>query len=108
MRSPHSGFLAGVLGWGCFFRADTVIPLGPFGVNTGLTGLALRVAALPVLGVFVCVGIGFHRSGVWKICFWCSPIVCQAFAGEDWFQCVLVLSGVGGVAVPRLTWALWG
>ena len=68
MRSPHSGLLAGVLGWGCLYRADT----GPFGVNTG-------VAALPVLGVFVCVGIGFCQSRVWQIRFWCSPIVCRAF-----------------------------
>ena len=53
MRSPHSGLLAGVLGWGCLYRADMVIPLGAFGVGTGVAGLALGVAALPVLGVFV-------------------------------------------------------
>ena len=61
MRSPQSGLLAGVL---VFFL--------PFGVGTG-------VAALPVMGVFVCVGIGLHQSRVWQISFWCSPIVCRAF-----------------------------
>ena len=58
MRSPHSGLLAGVLSWGggggCLYRADTVIPLGAFGLGTGVVGLALGVAALPVLGG-VCV-----------------------------------------------------
>ena len=52
MRSPHSG-LAGVLGWGCLYREDTVIPLGAFGVGTGVAGLTLEVAALPVLEAFV-------------------------------------------------------
>ena len=28
MRSPHSGVLAGVLGWGCLYRVDSVTPLG--------------------------------------------------------------------------------
>ena len=56
-----------------------MIPLGAFGVGTGVAGLALEVAALPVQGVFVCMGIGFRWSRVWQISFWCSPIVCQAF-----------------------------
>ena len=80
MRFPHSG-LTGVLDWGCLYRADMVIPLGTFGVGTGVAGLALGVAALPVLGVFVCVGIDFHQSRVWQISFLCSPIICRAF---DW------------------------
>ena len=79
MRSPHSGLHAGVLSWECLYRADTVILLGAFGVGTGVVGLALRVTAVPVLGMFVCVGIGFRRSRVWQISFWCSPIVRQAF-----------------------------
>ena len=33
------------------------IPLGAFEVGTGVTGLALGVAAPPVLGVFGCVGL---------------------------------------------------
>ena len=41
MRSPHSGLLAGVLGWGCLYRADMVILLGAFGVGTRVAGLAL-------------------------------------------------------------------
>ena len=36
MRSTYSGFLAGLSSWGCLCRADTVIPLGAFGVGTGL------------------------------------------------------------------------
>ena len=54
MRSSDSGLLAGVLGWGYLYRADTVIPLGAFGMGTGMAGLALGVAALPVMGVSVC------------------------------------------------------
>ena len=69
MRSPHSGLLAGVL---FFSRSDMMMPLGPFGV-------ALGVAALPVMGVFVCVGIGLHQSRVWQISFWYPPIICWAF-----------------------------
>ena len=49
MRSPHCGVLDGVLGWGCFYRADTVILLGAFGVGTGVAELVLGVAALLVL-----------------------------------------------------------
>ena len=102
MRSPNSGLLDSVLGWGCLYRADTVIPLGAFGLGTG-------VAALPVLGVFVCVGIGFRQS---RVCvaakFWCSPIICRAFGWWDWFQSAFALFGVGGVAVLWLAWALWG
>ena len=52
---------------------------GAFVVDTGVAGLALGVAALPMLGIFVCVGIGFHRSRVWQISSWCSSIVCQVF-----------------------------
>ena len=46
MSSPHSCLLASVLDWGCLYRADTVIPLGAFGVGNGVAGLALGVAAL--------------------------------------------------------------
>ena len=108
MRSPHSGLLAGVLDSGCLYKADRLIPLRAFGVGNGVTGLALGVAALPVLGVFVCVGIGFHQSRVWQISFWCSPIVCRAFG---WWELVAVwvcAFGVGGVTVPWFAWALWG
>ena len=35
MRSRHSGLLAGVLGWGCSYRAEMVIPLGAFGIRFG-------------------------------------------------------------------------
>ena len=80
MRSPHSGLLVGVLGWGCLYRADAVIHLGVFGVGTEVAGLVLGGgAALPVLGVFLCAGIGFHRSRVSQMSFWYSPILCQAF-----------------------------
>ena len=41
-----------------------VMPLGTFGVGTEVTRLALGVAALPVLGVSVCLGIDFHQSRV--------------------------------------------
>ena len=95
MRSPHSGLLAGVLGWGCLYGTDRVIPLGAFVVGTGVAGLALGVAAMPVLGVFLCVGIGFRRSRVWQISFWCSPIVCQAFV---WW---------GLVSVCACVWVAW-
>ena len=66
--------------------------------------------ALPVLGVFVCVGIGFRHSRVWRISFWCSPIGCRAFGwwGLVSVQCAFALLGVGGVAVLWLAWALWG
>ena len=77
MRSPHSGLLTGVL---FFSRSDMMMPLGPFGG-------ALGVAALPVMGVFVCVRIGLHQSKVWQISFWCSPIVCRAFG---WWGLVAV------------------
>ena len=106
MRSPHSGLLAGMLDWGCLDRADMVVPFGAFGVGTGVAGVALGVAVLPVLGVFVCMGIGFHQSRVWQISLWCSPIVCQAF---DWWILVSVCVctfGVGGVAVLWFAWAL--
>ena len=105
----HSGLLAGVLGWGCLYRADTVIPLGAFGGGHwgGRAGFGGGCTAC-VGRVFVSVGIGFHRSTVWQISFWCSIIVCQAFGWGDWFQCALSLFGVGGVAVPWLAWALWG
>ena len=53
-----------------------MIPLRAFLVGTKV---ALGVAALPVLVVFVRVGIGFRQSRVWQISFWCSPIVCPAF-----------------------------
>ena len=102
-------------GLGCLYRADMVIPLGAFGVSTGVgtrvARLALGVAAPPVLRVFVCVGIGFHQSRVWRISFWCSPIVCRAFG---WWRlvsvcvCAFGVGDVGGVAVPWLAWALWG
>ena len=85
-----------------------VMPLGAFRVGTGVAGLALGVAARPVLGVFVSVGIGFHQSRVWQVSFWCSPDVCWAF---DWWGLVsecLCAFGVGGVAVLWLAWALWG
>ena len=75
MWSPHSGLLASVLSFFCFFF--------PFGVGTG-------VAALPVMGVFVCVGIGLHQSRVWQISLWCSPIVCRAFG---WWGLISVPGG---------------
>ena len=108
MRSPHSGLLAGVLGWGCLYRADMVIPLGAFAVGTGVVWLALGVAALPVLGVFGCVEIGFRRSRVWQISFWCSPIVCRAFGWWGLVSVCVCAFGVGGVAVLWLAWAIWG
>ena len=58
MRSPHSGFPAGVLGWGCLCRAD---------------------------GVFVCAGIDFRQSRFWHISFCCSTIVCRDFS---WWRLV--------------------
>ena len=90
------------------YRADTVTPLGAFGVGAGVAGLALGVAALPVPGVFVYVRISFPRSRVWQISFLFSLIVRQALAGRDWFQCAFALFGMGGVAVLWLAWALWG
>ena len=69
-------------------------PLGAFGVSTEVAGLALEVAALPVLGVSTCAGIGFHWSRVWQISFWCSPIVCQFFGWLGPIQCALALFGV--------------
>ena len=53
-----------------------MIPLGDTEVGIGVAGLTLGVAALAVLGLFVCAGISFHRSRAWKISFWCSPTVC--------------------------------
>ena len=98
MRLPHTSFVAVVLGCGgtC---TDTVMPLGAFGVGTGVAGLALSVAALPVLGVFVyvCVGIGFRMSKFWQISFWCSPIVCGLWLVEICFGVRWNFSG----------WALW-
>ena len=72
-----------------------------------VAGLALGVAALPVQGVFVCVGIGFRQSRVWLISFWFSPIVCQAFAWWGLVSVSVCAFGVGDVAVPWLAWALW-
>ena len=92
MRSPHSGLLAGVLDWGCLYRVDMVIPLGAFGVDTGLAGLTLGVAALPVLGVFVSMGICFSQSRMWQISFWCHPLFVGLLASGDWFQCAFALS----------------
>ena len=88
MRSLHSGLLAGVLGWGSLYRADTVIPLGAFEV---VTGVALGVAALPVLRG---VGIGFHRSKDWQTSFWCSPR--------------LLVGGIGfSVRLRFSLWVVW-
>ena len=55
----HSGLLASVLGWGYLYRADMVILLGAFrmGICIGVAGLALGVAALPVLG-----GVCVHKD----------------------------------------------
>ena len=44
------------------YGADKVIPLGTFGVGTGVAGLALEVAALPVLGD-VCVCRDWFSTG---------------------------------------------
>ena len=104
----HSGLLAGVLGWGDVQGryGDTFggIRGGHWGGRAGFGGGCIACVGR----VFVCVGIGFHRSTVWQISFWCSIIVCQAFGWGDWFQCALSLFGVGGVAVRWLAWALWG
>ena len=94
MRSSHSGFLAGVLGWGMLVQgrySDTLA--GIRGRHWG-GQVGFGVAALPVLlggGIFVCVGIDFRLSRFWQIGFWCSSIVCQAFG---WWSLV---SG----------WAVW-
>ena len=69
-----------------------MMPLGPFGV-------ALGVAALPVMGLFVCVGIGLHQSRVWQITFGVHPLFVGLLAGGDWFQCTFALFGVDAVAV---------
>ena len=61
------------------------------------TRLALGVAALPVLGVIVCVEIGFCQSRVWQISFWCSPTVCQAFGRWGLVSVCICAFGVGGV-----------
>ena len=106
MRSPHSGLLAGVLGWGCLYRADRGIPLGAFGVGTGVAGLALGVAALPVLG------------GVFVRGDWFPPVKGLADKFLVFTHCLSGFSLVGigfsvrlrmgGVAAPWLAWALWG
>ena len=107
MRSPHSALLAGAgvaVFFCCFF---------PFGVGTG-------VAALPVVGVFVCVVIGLHQSRVWQIRFWCSPIVCRAFGWWGlisvhicafwcgWFGCSMVGLGSLGFLLGLLCLVLFG
>ena len=86
MGSPHSGLLANVLVWGCLYREDLVVPLGAFGVGTGVAGLALGVAALPVLGVCVCV-----RGD------WFPPVKCVAGKFMVFTHCLsgLWLVGIG-------------
>ena len=84
-----------------------VMLLGAIGVGTGVAGLAFGVAAVAVLGVFVCVAIDFHQPRVWQISFWCSPIVCRALGWWGLVSVCVCAFGVGGVAVPRLAWALW-
>ena len=87
-----------------------MMPLGPFGVVLGMV-------ALPVMGVFVYVGIGFHAPPVKSVAdkflvfthclsgFWLVGIgsvrICAFWCG--WCGC-----SVGGVAVLWLAWALWG
>ena len=108
MRSSHSDLPADVLGWGCLYRADAVVPLGAFGVDIGVARLALGVAALPVLG-----GGGVCVHGDWflpvkSLADMFHPLFVGLFASSEWFQQMLVLFSVGGVAVPWLAWALWG
>ena len=78
-----------------------MIPLGAFGMGTGVARLALGVAALSVLEVFVCVCGGGD---------WFPPVMSVAdkflvfthcfvglLAGGDWFQCAFALS----------VWVVW-
>ena len=105
MRPPHSGLLAGVLGWGCVYRADMVILLGAFGMGTGVAGLAWRWLH--------CLCWGGGGGGVCVRGDWLPPVkrladkfadvhplFVRLLAGGDWFQCALALFSVGGVAVP--------
>ena len=72
---------------------------GGIWVGTGVAGLALGVAALPVLGegVFVCVGIGFRRSRVWQI-----SLVFTLCVSGFW------LVGIGfSVRLHFLVWEVW-
>ena len=71
--------------------------------------LPFGVAALPVMGVFVCVVIGLHQSRVYQISFGVHPLFVGLLAGGDWFQYTFfAFFGVGGVAVLWLAWILWG
>ena len=54
MMSPHSGLLAGVLGWGCLYRAEMVIPLWAFGMGTGVTRIGFGGGCTACAGECLC------------------------------------------------------
>ena len=102
MGSPHQWSSCRCAGLGCLYRADTVIPLRAFGVDTGVALHCLCWGCLCAWGlVSASQECGRYVSGV-------HPLFVGLLAGGDWFQCAFALFGVGGVAVLWLAWALWG
>ena len=86
-----------------------MISLGAFGVGIGVAGLALGVAALPVLERICVRGDWFPPVKILADRFLVSTHCLSGFwLVEIGFRRALAFFGVGGVAVPGLAWALWG
>ena len=92
MKSPHSGLLAGVLDWGCLYRADMVIPLGTLGWPIWLWGWLhyLCWGYLCTWGWVSTPGFPPVKSVADKFLVFAHCL--SASAGGDWFQSAFALS----------------